>query len=347
MSLATRCTSCGTVFRVVQDQLKVSEGWVRCGRCESVFNALDSIFDMERETPRPWSAESRDGLDSRHGSEPVPPFPPVPPVPEPFVNSTTEVTLSGASASRLRASPFADAPEGAAERAGPGGADAATLGQFGSTPPPGLRAPSSDERPRRISGPPSAGAFSQFSDEASAGAVPGLTPVDPEFVRRANAAARWRSPGMRLALSLLVAMLTLALALQAARHWRDTLAARWPAASPLVQALCANTGCQIEPLRHLDALVVDSSGLTRLDAVNLYRLSLVMRNRDVVPVMPPAIDLTLTDSQGEVVARKVLRAADLGLNLPAIAGGGEHTLKALLDAGERRIVGYDIALFYP
>ena len=25
MSLATRCTSCGTVFRVVQDQLKVSE----------------------------------------------------------------------------------------------------------------------------------------------------------------------------------------------------------------------------------------------------------------------------------------------------------------------------------
>ena len=29
MSMATRCTSCGTIFRVVQDQLKVSEGWVR------------------------------------------------------------------------------------------------------------------------------------------------------------------------------------------------------------------------------------------------------------------------------------------------------------------------------
>ena len=35
MSLATRCTSCGTAFRVVQDQLKVSEGWVRCGRCNA------------------------------------------------------------------------------------------------------------------------------------------------------------------------------------------------------------------------------------------------------------------------------------------------------------------------
>lgn len=53
MSLATRCTSCGTIFRVVQDQLKVSEGWVRCGRCEQTFNALEGLFDLEREAPPP------------------------------------------------------------------------------------------------------------------------------------------------------------------------------------------------------------------------------------------------------------------------------------------------------
>ena len=51
MSLATRCTSCGTVFRVVQDQLKVSEGWVRCGRCDAVFNALEGLFDLGRDAP--------------------------------------------------------------------------------------------------------------------------------------------------------------------------------------------------------------------------------------------------------------------------------------------------------
>ena len=49
MSLATRCTSCGTIFKVVQDQLKVSEGWVRCGRCHEVFNALEGLFDLERD----------------------------------------------------------------------------------------------------------------------------------------------------------------------------------------------------------------------------------------------------------------------------------------------------------
>src|SRR6476620_1776313 len=51
MSLATRCTSCGTAFRVVQDQLKVSEGWVRCGRCNEVFNAIEGLFDLERDMP--------------------------------------------------------------------------------------------------------------------------------------------------------------------------------------------------------------------------------------------------------------------------------------------------------
>lgn len=51
MSLATRCTHCGTIFKVVQDQLKVSEGWVRCGRCHEVFNALPALFDLERDPP--------------------------------------------------------------------------------------------------------------------------------------------------------------------------------------------------------------------------------------------------------------------------------------------------------
>jgi len=49
MSLATRCPACGTVFRVVRDQLKVSEGWVRCGRCSEVFNAGQRLFDLEQD----------------------------------------------------------------------------------------------------------------------------------------------------------------------------------------------------------------------------------------------------------------------------------------------------------
>jgi predicted Zn finger-like uncharacterized protein len=55
MSLATRCDACGTIFRVVQDQLKVSDGWVRCGRCQTVFDAQRGLFDLDRESPPPWA----------------------------------------------------------------------------------------------------------------------------------------------------------------------------------------------------------------------------------------------------------------------------------------------------
>ncbi len=47
MNLATRCLSCGTVFRVGEEQLLASDGWVRCGRCNSVFNAAEVLFDTD------------------------------------------------------------------------------------------------------------------------------------------------------------------------------------------------------------------------------------------------------------------------------------------------------------
>lgn len=39
MSLVTQCPACTTLFRVVPDQLRVSDGWVRCGQCDEVFDA--------------------------------------------------------------------------------------------------------------------------------------------------------------------------------------------------------------------------------------------------------------------------------------------------------------------
>ena len=54
MSLATRCTACGTIFRIVEDQLRVSDGWVRCGRCAEIFDAREMLFDIERDAPPPW-----------------------------------------------------------------------------------------------------------------------------------------------------------------------------------------------------------------------------------------------------------------------------------------------------
>ena len=50
MSLVTRCPACGTQFKVVRDQLRISDGWVRCGRCSEVFDASLDLRDTADET---------------------------------------------------------------------------------------------------------------------------------------------------------------------------------------------------------------------------------------------------------------------------------------------------------
>ncbi|GAC1605511.1 MAG: hypothetical protein NVS3B2_12060 [Ramlibacter sp.] len=47
MSLITRCPVCGTMFKVVPDQLRISEGWVRCGQCAEIFDAAASLQGPE------------------------------------------------------------------------------------------------------------------------------------------------------------------------------------------------------------------------------------------------------------------------------------------------------------
>ena len=43
--MKTRCPGCETIFRVTPAQLKARAGKVRCGQCQSVFDALDSLLD--------------------------------------------------------------------------------------------------------------------------------------------------------------------------------------------------------------------------------------------------------------------------------------------------------------
>lgn len=47
MSQITRCPSCTTKFKVVADQLRISDGWVRCGQCKEVFDASVHLLPAE------------------------------------------------------------------------------------------------------------------------------------------------------------------------------------------------------------------------------------------------------------------------------------------------------------
>ena len=71
------------------------------------------------------------------------------------------------------------------------------------------------------------------------------------------------------------------------------------------------------------------------------------RNRASTPVLLPAIDLSLTDAQGQLVSRRALMPSDLGARQDQLAPGAELPLQALLASGERALVGYTVEIFYP
>jgi predicted Zn finger-like uncharacterized protein len=53
MSMVTRCPQCGTTFRVTLQHLRARDGFVRCGRCSEIFNALATLGALTEESDAP------------------------------------------------------------------------------------------------------------------------------------------------------------------------------------------------------------------------------------------------------------------------------------------------------
>ena len=423
MNLATRCASCGTVFRVARDQLRVSEGWVRCGRCDAVFDAAEVLFDVDNGMPvhldldpalepapdpadggRAEPDQSFGPTGSEHsGTEPNTSDWAASPAASPSPASTARVSgpatespsvlhwtgpplgrpedggrLSGRQEPHFQADPAPTPAVWAAPAlAARGGAAATgTTGSAAAGPASGpqfaqhevslLRASSAEAEPwpddvlytdqgsRPVLAPlapthsPAAGGSATAAASRMGGPVGATSaPPPPSFLRSAEQAMIWHRPAVRSALAATCVLLVMALMLQTALLWRDSLAAHWPASAPVLQGLCRAAGCQVLPLRGIESLAVDSSGLNRLDGSALYRLQLVLRNRASTAVMAPALDLSLTDAQGKPVARRVLSLTELGLPQSALQPGQELPIKVLIATGGRRVDGYTVDLFYP
>jgi predicted Zn finger-like uncharacterized protein len=335
MSLATRCTACGTVFRVVQDQLKVSEGWVRCGRCQEVFNALEGLFDLDRDA-------SSAPTPAREAAEPIPhPAEPGPASAAATERLEPEVDAAAASAQTdtiVDSTPATAAPVVEAPAPAVGDSEMSDDGDFADARfnTALLADDEADEQGRLLDDAAPQTLLDEVAD----------APPAPSFVAEADRAARWRRPGVRIALMLGAAMLLALLALQVSLQFHDALAARWPALRVPMAALCEAAGCTVQPPRDIEAISVDSSGLTRASDIDAYRLSLVLRNRADFAVAPPSVELSVTDSNGALLARRVFAPTEFGAGLRALAPQAETALQLTLASSER-ISGYTIEIFYP
>ena len=339
MSLATRCTTCGTVFRVVQDQLKVSEGWVRCGRCSEVFNALEGLFDLERDTPPDWPA----GV----------PTPPATPAKSPAVESATGSDDAQPPVAAVPARADADSSGDAIDKI-----DAQLIrareSDQGSTPATRiserdrLEFPDAQFDPDMLAedGLRARSAALVAAEEHAATGLSAATPAAPDFVQRAQRRARWGSPGMRAMQTVIASVLLVALSLQSMHQFRDELVARWPEAGALLASWCGAMGCTIAaPDRILD-VAVESTALTRA-ASDAFRLTVVLRNRGATAVALPSVDLSLTDASGQLVARRMLAPLDFRVAAAVMPPGTESALQLMLSTGDARVTGYTVEVFYP
>lgn len=334
--MLTRCPACATHFRVTPDQLKLRAGRVRCGECQHVFNALDTLIE---ETPivivpapstvaetslqaTTSTTASEDGLAPEIAVVSAPSFEPasvpeeeapvtVPPEPEP-VERTTVNTADGT----------ADEPE--------------------------YETPATEVEERLPPAPVAA-------DEPSAVEVAPAEITPPveqeqsetweEVLDEPPAPRRW--PWLLASLCAL-----LALGYQSIVMYRIELAVLWPEIKPALASACQTLGCEVGLPAKVALVGIEASDL-HPDTSQKGRLALTatLKNRAPFAQQFPHLELTLTDTADKAIVRKVLAPADyLPRNTPVASGMASNVDIAVsigLDAGELPASGYRLYIFYP
>ncbi|MCJ7800293.1 MAG: DUF3426 domain-containing protein [Polaromonas sp.] len=376
MSLITRCPACGTMFKVVADQLKVSQGWVRCGHCTGVFDASAYLLpdDAEALAPPVLTIDDAIALEPPVTSYPGPAGPPSENWPEDASADLMVLEQGTPVAGRwpLMAALVGQDDECAdALRQASWKQVRSDYPYFEARPvqvevraelPPGrpelVHTASRDESGEELL---HAAAFESVdADLAPIGVANEKIQEDVSFVRDARRKAFWRRSWVRASLGMMLVLLLAALALQWTVHEKDTVAAVQPRLAPLLQTLCASLGCEVRLPRHIGSVVVDSSSFNNLGP-DVYRLSFSLRNTGAIPLAMPSLEITLTDTQDRALVRRVLAPGQYGSAVGALAAqsaqAGSFAMKvsddgqaesaAALPSFPLRVAGYRILAFYP
>ena len=370
MSLITCCPACGTKFRVVADQLRISEGWVRCGRCQEVFDATQALEEASAvTTPAVTAAHSAlaattvDGVAiGAHHAQPEPepapaPAPqgyelPAPPdawdeawldAPQPLATGSITQRWQQATERQEPVIEAADAPEVAdalaAEQA------QALVWAEAIAPTAALQNAQVNQALAAQAGIASV-AVGNAMDEPSE-SDEGLQDI-PSFVKQAQRKAWWNQPAVRFVMGMLVIFLPLALLLQIAVQERNTLVAWQPQWRAVFEPMCVALRCELAPRKSIASVALTGSSFHEDGLPHHYRLGLSIQNQAATAVATPALELTLMDGQEQVLVRKVFMPEQIGAPLELAARSEWNgTLSVQTQGLHLQVAGYRVMAFYP
>jgi predicted Zn finger-like uncharacterized protein len=312
----TRCSHCGTAFRVYSHQLERRGGQVRCGACGEVFDARASLVP-DAELP----AQADDGL-----AQPVANVRAEPVTGPAVERSPVDPPITPAIGS-LRSSADPDRDSIGVPDAPPG-TDAAGSGTSPDDPP-------ADLATTRVSDPDDVTAARQDDDAPVLDEHLDFGPRPPVEERR----------GLLVG-GVVVALV--ALVIQGTYWFRSELAARAPGLRPLLTAACRPLGCTVSLPRQAELITIESSDL-QSDGDYLVLVA-ILRNRATFTQAFPEIELTLTDPREQPVVRRVLRPPDYldpSARIDAGAAPGAEVLaRVYIDASKVNASGYRVLVFY-
>ena len=278
--MLTTCPKCNLMLVVTAADLRAAQGHVRCGRCRSVFNALESLAESPPDSPSPHSSEAK----APHASEVISPH--LADALHPHMEEQTSELAAPTAEDQL---PHEEAFEGTARETADETieADAIVLEEQTSE-----QAPDSALSPR-----PSP------AETRSEPASPELEPP-AEF---ALDAAEARHTGAWLAGALVLALL---LAGQAVNHYRGSLATL-PSIGPSLRTFYGALGIPISPLWNVHAYDARQLGAT-VSGSHPHQITVraSIANIGRWPLPLPLLRITLQDRYGRTIAARDVAPRD-------------------------------------
>lgn len=356
------------MFRVVPDQLRISEGWVRCGQCDEVFDAnahlqsLEESVQKPKPIPRPdASLASPESAVAHNQPNPVEAYDWGPVLaPSTSHSAAPDLPDAGALRTTFEAPKFQTdglSRDGHAENEADAwqGPDVGADSFLDHSPhdlPVFEESMASHHATAQVDDwvyqkQDAKVAASSHSDAAAAtGSVEDLKLSFMQPSQSPSWASRYLGNTAMLVICMLLALM---LALQFLLLDRDRIAAAFPTLRPVLAGACSAIGCTLSAPRQIEAIAINSSSFTSVKS-GVYNLSLTLKNSAVLDLTLPALELTLTDMQDQPVLRRVVLPGEFS-GLAIIKAGTE--LAVSVPIGVRpgvvaeKISGYKLLAFYP
>jgi predicted Zn finger-like uncharacterized protein len=200
-----------------------------------------------------------------------------------------------------------------------------------------------------LNGPPSVPAFLNASLPPRPPEVNTLSPYrNAPLLPREASALPARSAGW----TALAALAGMTLILQLAYMWRSEIVSQYPALRPHFEKACELAGCTLPWGRDPTLLKVESSDLIEeLGAKGRFLLTATIANRGGVTQDYPHLELSLTDTNNQTLARRVLPPVAYLGKAPArndgMAPGANAAINVRIESQLANAAGYHVELFFP